>query len=111
MLSLQGALNISVDGIVARFEANGDVQGALRLDLDDPVAFLRASGLFHQSNLSLLRLLARQLAENGLTLTIVSRENTLVVMGDAAHGGMASSLLGIPHLEIRGAGLLGRIAG
>lgn len=108
MLALQGALNISVNGIAARFEAD---EGAMRLDLEDPIPFLRASQLFHRSNLSVLRLLAEQLAQNGLTLTIVSRDNTLVVLGHEVKGGMASSLLGVPHLEIRGAGLLGRIAG
>ena len=83
----------------------------MRLDLDDPVAFLRGSQLFHTSNLSVLRRLAEQLAQNGLTLTIVSRNKTLVVIGHAVKGGMASSLLGVPHLEIRGAGLLSRITG
>ena len=108
MLALQGALNISVNGIEARFEAE---EGTMRLDLDDPVAFLRASQFFHKSNLSLLRLLAEQLSQNSLTLTIVSRDKTLVVIGHEVTGGMASSLLGVPHLEIRGAGLLSRITG
>lgn len=108
MLVLQGALNISVDGIEAHFEAE---DGAMRLNLDDPVSFLRASQLFHKSNLSVLRLLVEQLSQNGLTLTIVSKGNTLVVLGHDVKGSMASSLLGVPHLEIRGAGLLARITG
>ena len=108
MLALQGALNISVNGIPARFEAE---EGAMRLDLDDPVAFLRASGLFHTSNLDILRRLAEQLTQSGLTLTIVSREKTLVVIGHDVKGGMASSLLGVPNLEIRGTGLMSRITG
>ena len=108
MLALQGALNISVNGIAARFEAE---EGTMRLDLDDPVAFLRASQLFRKSNLSLLRLLAEQLSQNCLTLTVVSRDKTLVVIGYDVKGGMASSLLGVPHLKVRGAGLLSRITG
>ena len=108
MLALQGALNISVNGIEAHFEVE---EGAMRLDLEDPVSFLRASQLFHTSNLSILRLLAEQLSQNGLTLTIVSRGNTLVVLGHEVKGGMASSLLGVPYLEIRGASLLARITG
>ncbi len=74
-------------------------------------SFLRASQLFHTSNLSVLRLLAEQLSQNGLTLTIVSKGNTLGAIGHEVKGGMASSLLGVPHLEIRGAGLLARITG
>ena len=83
----------------------------MRLDLDDPVSFLRASQLFHKSNLSVLRLLAEQLSQNGLTLSIVSRGKTLVVVGHEVRSGMASSLLGVPHLEIRGTGLISRITG
>lgn len=108
MLALQGVLNIAVNGIPARFEAE---EKAMRLDLEDPVAFLRASQLFHKSNLGVLRLLAEQLAQNGLTLTIVSRGKTLIVMGHEVRSGMASSLLGVPHLEIKGSALLGRITG
>ncbi len=108
MLSLQGALEISVNGIEARFEAKESV---MRLELDDPVRFLQDSQLFHKSNLPVLRLLAEQLSQNGLTLTIVSRGNTLVVLGHEVKGGMASSLLGVPHLEIRGGSLLSRIIG
>ena len=108
MLALQGALNISVNGIEAHFEVE---EGAMRLDLEDPVSFLRASQLFHTSNLSILRLLAEQLSQNCLTLTVVSRDKTLVVIGYDVKGGMASSLLGVPHLEICGAGLLSRITG
>ena len=108
MLALQGALNISVNGIEARFEAE---ESALRLDLDDPVAFLRGSQLFHSSNLSVLRLLAEQLSQNGLSLSIVSRGSTLVVLGHEVKGGMTSSLLGVPHLEIRASKLLARITG
>ena len=81
----------------------------MRLDLDDPVAFVQATHLFHRSNFNALRLLAELLAQNGLTLTIVSRDKTLVVIGNEVKGGMTGSLLGVPHLEIRAGGLLGRI--
>ena len=108
MLALQGALNISVNGIVARLEAE---EGTMRLDVNDPVSFLRGTQLFHTGNLSVLRLLAEQLSQNGITLTIVSKSRTLVVIGHAVKGGMASSLLGVPRLEIRAAGLLRRITG
>ena len=108
MLALHGKLNILVNGIQAHFEAD---ERSMRLDLEDPVAFLRASQLFHTSSLGVLRLLAEELARNGLTLTIVSKGKTLVVMGHEIRGGIASSLLGVPHLEIKGSGLLGRIKG
>lgn len=106
MLALQGKLDISVNGIPARLEADG---GAVLLDLDEPVRFLIASRLFHKNSLTLLRLLAGQLAQNGLTLTIVSRKKILAVMGQDIKGGMAGLLLGMPHFEVRGAGLLGRV--
>ena len=107
MVRLQGALDISVNGVKARFEAEA---GAMQLDVDDPVAFLKASQFFHRSNISVLKLLAEQLSENGLTLKIVSRNKTLVVIGHEVKSGMAGSILGVPHLEIQAAGLLGRIA-
>ena len=108
MLALHGVINIAVNGIPARFEAED--QG-MRIEVEDPVAFLRAAQLLHKSNLGVLRLLAEQLAQNGLTLKIVSRGKTLVVIGHEVRSGMTSSLLGVPHLEIKGSGLLGRIKG
>src|SRR5690349_17464321 len=106
MLALQGVLNISVNGIPARFEAE---ERALRLDIESPVSFLRASQLFHASSLKALRMMAEQLAQNGLTLTVTSKEKTLVLIGHEVQGGVASSLLDVPYLEIQGAGLLSRI--
>jgi hypothetical protein len=41
MLSLEGALDLSVDGAAAHLEARGDT---LRLDVEHPRAFLRAGG-------------------------------------------------------------------
>lgn len=108
MVELQGSLNISVDGVTARFTAEKD---KLTLDLDEPIPFLKASHLFHKSSIKALRLLAEQLHDNELTLTIVSANQTLAVIGYEVNSGIASSLLGAPHLEIMGAGLISLIKG
>ena len=108
MLQFQGVLHISVNGHEAHLEAHGKV---MRLDLDDPVSFLRASSLFYKRNLNLLRLLTEHLVRNELTLTIVSRDRTLVLMGQDAKSGLTGSLLDLQHIEIRVSTLLSRIAG
>ncbi len=108
MFALQGALTLTVNGIAAHIKAD---DRALRMDVDDPIAFLRASQLFGTSSLGALRLLAEQLERGALTLTIASREQPLIVIGREARGGLVGSLLGVPHLEILSVGLLGRITG
>lgn len=108
MVALQGELTITANGISAHLVAEGS---ALHLELDDPIAFFRASQMFHKSRLDALRLLAAQLDHSGLTLTISSRDQILAVIGSEARSGMAGSLLGVPHLEIQAGGLIARMAG
>lgn len=108
MLSVHGEVAISVGGMAARFLADGP---ALKLDIDDPISFLKASRLFTPSNLGTIKLVARELDSRGLTLSIVSRENVLVVMGHGATSGITGWLMGVPNVEIRAVGLIGRITG
>ena len=106
MIALRGTLRISVNGAEAQCVAEQD---SIRIEVDNPVDFLRASQLFHRSNLNFLRLLAQYLYESGITLTVMSRNNCMAVIGHKVKSGIASSMFGVPHLEIHGAGLLRRI--
>ncbi len=106
MIALRGTLKILVNGAEAQLVAE---QESIRLEVDNPVDFLRASKLFHKSNLNFLRSTTDYLSNNGLTLTVLSRDKVIMVLGHQVKSGVASSLLGVPHLEIHGAGLLRRI--
>ena len=111
MLSLEGALDLSVDGAAAHLEARGDT---LRLDVEHPRAFLRAGGGAPRigDRMAAVRALARHLFERGLTLRVVSRGRPLLTLGRGARPGITARLLGVPHLALgRGGDLLRALAG
>jgi len=102
LLSVEGVLNLSVDGNEVHVEARGNT---LRLDVDRPRAFFRALGATRAGVVrEQLRRLARLLAESGLTLRVVSRNRDIVILGRDAAPGAASRVLGVPHLALGRAG-------
>ncbi len=109
MHSVEGALDLRVDGVDVHVEARGNY---LRLDVDRPRAFLRAMAVPRAGRLRRLRRLARFLFDQGLTLRVVSRNRQIVVLGRAAPAGIATRLLGVPHMALgKGADLLRVLAG
>ena len=106
MLSLKGALDVSLDGNGVHVEARGDT---LRLDVDHPRAFFRAMGVSRADSLARLRDLARWFFDRGLTLRVVSRNRPLLTLGRGARTGVAARLLGVPHLALGRGGELLRV--
>src|SRR4051812_40123710 len=99
MIELTGTLTIAIDGQAARLVGE---QRHLVVEMDDPRAFLQAAGGASTGRgarpLDALRQAGTALARAGLTVRVVSRGASLVVLGHDARPGLTQALTGSPHV-------------
>jgi hypothetical protein len=94
MIAVDGVLDLSVDDVPARLVATGR---ELRLEVRRPLRLLRRTSLR-----SVLRL-AAVLDGLGLTLRVVGRRRTLLLLGRGVRSRAGRLLLRSPHVGFRDA--------
>ena len=92
-----GTVEVTVDGLSLSLVAEGQ---DLRLETDRPGAIFRRINSSKTQRIQATRRLAEDLYRTNLTLRIRTKGRTTVVLGRDARAGVASKLLGIPHLEL-----------
>ena len=106
MVAITGSLRMATDAVEAHLTAQGR---ELRLDVADPVAFVRATQTRRPNGLTGLRILAVTLHRVGVTLRVFSDGRELLVLGQGAAPGMTGKLLRVPHLQVHERDTLARI--
>jgi hypothetical protein len=97
MIRIDGSVKIEAGTQTAILTGEGS---RLVLDVSKPRDFLRESGAYNIRSRATLKLLAGQLAQQGLTLEIRSRGRAMMLLGCEAKPGLAGWLLGIPHFSL-----------
>jgi hypothetical protein len=101
MIELTGTVTLTIDGQAARVVAE---QRHLVVEVDDPRAFFQAvrgtSPGQGGNPLDAVRQAGAALARAGLTVRIVSRGASLVVLGHDARPGLTQALTGSPHVAL-----------
>ena len=101
MIELMGTVTIAIDGQAARVVAE---RRHLVVECDDPRAFVQAVGggapRRGGNPLGALRQAGAALARAGLTVRVVSRGASLVVLGRDARPGLTQALTGSPHVAL-----------
>ncbi|MDQ2732511.1 MAG: hypothetical protein M3Y56_12695, partial [Armatimonadota bacterium] len=103
MLSVDGALDLEVEGEKARLTS---VKDQLSLDVARPRSFFAAAGLLNVRGLGVLRSVAAALHQAGLTLTVSKKGKALLVLGRDARPGVEGWILQAPFVQILRGGTL-----
>ncbi len=103
MLTLEGALDLEVEGEQARLTANNN---QILLEVGRPRSFFAAAGLLNIRGLAAMRVAAAALHHAQLTLTVSKRGKTLLVLGYDAHPGVEGWILQTPFVQMPRGGTL-----
>lgn len=95
--AFEGTLDVSVNGIHAHMVARESI---LEMDLEDPTAFFRSTGMvgLRADSLRTLRQAARTLYDMGLTLRILHRGQLFLTIGYEAQPSLSGHFA--PHVQI-----------